>query len=114
MRRYTALIALLACSLLMLGADAPSDPLEQLAGKDVQVSLRFERQPLEKVLQAIGAAAGFRVQVDPGLTDVVVTVNAADVTVRKLLLDLSGEHDLELVAPSADRLEVRAAVRAAR
>ena len=98
---------------LLLGADAPADPLDRLAGKDLTVSLRFERQPLTKVLMAIGASAGFKPELDPALDKVVVTVDAANVRVRELLTQLSREHALRLDVPAPDRLVVGPSARPA-
>jgi hypothetical protein len=106
MRTLAALAGLLLTVPFLLAADAPIDPLDRLSGKDVQVSLRFDRQPLPKVLRAIGDAAKFRMELDPELEDVVVTVNAANVTVRELLTQLARDHALRLEVPAADRLVV--------
>lgn len=106
MKRLQALGSLVLVLPILLAGAAPADPLERLAGKDVKVSLRFDRQPLPKVLKALGAAAGFQAQVDPGLEDVVVTVDGGNVTVREVLARLCREHGLRVEVPAADRLVV--------
>lgn len=109
MRRWIPLLSLLLTTPLLLGSAPAPDPLDHLKGMDLKVALKFERQPLPKILMAVGAAAGIEVETDAALADVVATVDEGDVTVREVLSGLAERHGLVYEAPSARKLVVRRA-----
>jgi hypothetical protein len=110
MRRCIPLLSLLLTTPLLLGSTPAPDPLDHLKGMDLKVAMNFERQPLPKILTALGAAAGIQVETDAALADVVATVVEGSVVIREVLSGLAERHGLVYEAPSADKLVVRRAV----
>jgi len=111
------MIALLLAATLKTATPAPLSCAElkppeiaALAGKDTKVTLSLEKTSLDRVFQALGEQAGFKVTFR-GFTPV-VSVAFSGRGLEDVLRDLSTGYGLLTRAAGPDRLEVRAPVAA--
>src|SRR5262245_10158357 len=91
-------------------AELKPPEIEMLADKDVKVSLQMKAASLDRVLAALGAAAGLRTSYE-GYTPI-ASLDLPSTSLADALTDLSTRYGLLIRATAPDQLEVRAAAAA--
>ena len=110
MKRFILGCLSIALTSTLVGALTPEDiaALDQLEGKNVPVMLTFRDVELSKVVQALGASAGFEPSFYRTFKDVKVTVDWRDLSVKEALIKLAEQHGLAYKASETNRLIVKA------
>jgi hypothetical protein len=113
-----AAVALVALACFGTGARSAGslparDPVDTLGSRDVEVLLKFEMQPLSRILEALRAAAGFRLEIEGDLSTPATVALDRRTPVREVLADLASRYGLRYEVPNKDTLVVHAAKTAA-